>query len=57
MEQTIQNLYTIIGRKQVLIEGYKNMLKVLQEKNQELETKLKEIEDRELTADGHTGSD
>jgi len=44
-KQMIQNLYTIIGKKQVELDGFRNMINILQAKVQELENKLKEYED------------
>lgn len=40
----INNLYTLIGRKQTELEAYKNVNAALQNKVKELSNKIKELE-------------
>jgi predicted outer membrane protein len=51
-ELLTQNLYAIIGKKQVQLEAYQSMTQALQVKVQELNNKIKELKEN-----GCTGSD
>jgi len=46
-ELLTQNLYSILGRKQVQLEAYQNLTQTLQERVKELEHKIEELQNND----------